>query len=94
MLIRTKQSIQFCCSLQAGHSLGNYFLQNDVQLWCSHFLAEGASTLLRHLYDITPGCFTNRLKKFLGVLGMQRRLGITLKCNIGNEFEKFFASYG
>ena len=24
-------------------SLGNYFLQNDVQLWCFHFLIEGAS---------------------------------------------------
>ena len=48
-------------------------------------------TLLQHLNDNTPGCFTNRLTNFQGVLGMQRKLGITSECNVANVF---FASYG
>ena len=43
MLIRTEQSIRFCCGLRVDHSLGNYYIQNDIQLWCPHFLIEGAN---------------------------------------------------
>ena len=45
MLIRTEKSIRFCCGLRVDHFLGNYFLQNDLQLWCPHFLIEGASDI-------------------------------------------------
>ena len=30
-------------SLNVGHPLGDYFLQNGVQLWCPHFLIVGVS---------------------------------------------------
>ena len=77
MLISVEKTNGFCCGLSVGHPLGNYFLQNNVQLWCPYFLIEGASTLLRHLKGITQGCFTNRTSNFQDVLGMQRGLGIT-----------------
>ena len=62
MLISVEQTILFCCGLLAGHPLGNYFLQIDVQLWCPHFLTERTlPPLLRHLKDINTGFFTDFL---------------------------------
>ena len=39
-LISVEQTNQFCCGLRVGHPLIYFFLQNDVQLWCPHFLIE------------------------------------------------------
>ena len=41
MFIGTEQSIRFCCDLRVDHSLGKYFLQNDVQFWVSSFFDRG-----------------------------------------------------
>ena len=49
-------------------------------------MTEGLPTFLRHLIDITLVCFTNRLTNLQGVVGMQRGLGITQECNVGNVF--------
>ena len=43
MLKIVKQTNRFCCGLLVGHPLGNYFIQNDVQLWCPHCLTKGDS---------------------------------------------------
>ena len=43
MLISVEQTNLFCCGLHVGHPLGNYFLQNNVQIWCPHFLTAGTS---------------------------------------------------
>ena len=37
--------------------------------------------------DINFGCFTNRPKNFQDVLGMQRELGITQECIVGNGMD-------
>ena len=42
-LIGVEQTNRFCFGLRVDHPLGNYFLINDVQHWCTHFLIEGAS---------------------------------------------------
>ena len=79
MLIRTIQSIRFSYSFHADHSLDNYFLQNDVQLWCPHIFIEGAP-------DTSPK-FQMRL--LLGVLlPDQHTSRKCLGCKVNSESQK------
>ena len=60
MLIRTEQSIRFCCGLRVDHSLDNYILQNGVQFCCPHFLIEGASDTSPTMFN----CIFYKKQKF------------------------------